>query len=274
MSALLLAHGEAGDLEDALLGLGIAAFVLVIIPWLAYRVMGESRGEYFLRTLKGELSGGDSEGFKPGWRTNYDKPGEVADAPPEVHGRPMQARQRSETAAPPPAAAPPTPRPEARYWLSRTWTHEGLLNARAWLEPTQFELKDEGGRVVYRMVASSAWSERRMSFQDPDGRCLASLHKTWKRRSYKLLRGNRLEWKITYKDPVWRWRDRYVVRAADGREMVAVQAGVGSGVYEFREDGRTLGRYSERGTLEVCQGADPLLLAATALSIDLGPGES
>lgn len=273
-AVVLAAHGAAGDLEDALFGLGLAVLVVVVLPWLVYRVMGKARGEYFLRTLKGQLSDARTEGFKPGWWTNYDEASELADAPCGAHGQPIEDRQAVEPAAAAPATPPPSEQREMRYWLSRTWKHEGLLNPRGWIEPTQFLLKDESGQIVYRMVALWAWSERRMSIQDVEGRYLASLNRGWRPQSFDLIRGNRLEATITFKDPFWRWRDRYVVKAGDGTKMVAVEAGVGSGVYQFIEDGETLGRYSQRGSLEVAEGADPLLLAAVALSIVLGPSYS
>lgn len=167
--------------------------------------------------------------------------------------------------------------------MLRTWQHEGLLNPRGWVEPTQFVLVDEGGRVVYRMVAPSAWSDRQMSIQDPEGRLLASLNKKWKWTSsaYKLVRANRVDATITYKDTVWRWRDRYVIKLADGRKIVGPETSVGSMVYEFSENRRMLARYSRplsertgrrKVVLEVVEGLDPLLFAATALSIVLSRG--
>ena len=197
---------------------------------------------------------------------DHETPVDVVDVPAGTHGGATQGGWAPGAA---PAAPPAPPRRAMRYRLSRTWQHDGWFNPRAWIEPTQFVLKDERGHVAYRMVALSAWSERRMSIQDADGHPLAALHKTWRYRSFRLLRGGRLAATINYKDPVWRWRDRYVVKAVDGTKIVFIPTSVGSGVYEFRQDGRTVGRYSRREGLEISDGIDPLLLIAAMLGLEL-----
>ncbi|CAA9529040.1 MAG: hypothetical protein AVDCRST_MAG67-3955 [uncultured Solirubrobacteraceae bacterium] len=201
----------------------------------------------------------------------HEEPAEAVDARPGTDVRPLANRPSAQAAPAASARSAPSQEPQQRYWLSRTWEHDGLLNPRGWVEPTKFLLQDEGGRVVYRMVALSAWSERRMAIHDRDGLPLAVLHKTWRRGSFELLRGGLVEAAITYKDPVWRWRDRYVVQAADGTKIVVLPTSVGSRVYEFREDGRTLARYTQRGWLEIGEGVDLVLATATVLSIVLGP---
>ncbi|MDP8908338.1 MAG: hypothetical protein M3N47_04310 [Chloroflexota bacterium] len=207
--------------------------------------------------------------MKAGQTPNYDKPAEVADAPRGAHVGPLADRPGPEAAPAAPAVPPPSQEGEKRYRLSSVWEDKGLLDPRGWVQPTHFVLRDECGCVAYRMIALSAWSDRRISIEDGDGRPLAALHKPWSYASFRLLRGGRVAAKIAYKDPLWSWQHRYVTKTADGTKLVAVHRGGSPGGYEFRQDGRTLGRYSRREGLQLSDAIDPLLFVATVLVIEL-----
>ncbi|MDQ3569270.1 MAG: hypothetical protein M3396_01340 [Actinomycetota bacterium] len=136
----------------------------------------------------------------------------------------------------------------------RGWDLRGLV------EPTQFAVKNDDGHIVYAIAANSAWSDRRLTIRDSEGKEVARLHKKASR-NYKLLRHNRAAATVAYKDPVLRWRDRYSIKTRDGDDMEAVQTAVGSGVYQIDRQGRTLARFSHRD-LEVDESVDPLMIVA------------
>lgn len=156
------------------------------------------------------------------------------------------------------------------FRLLRTSKYKGL-DPRGLIEPTQFVLVDDEGRPVYTVAASSAWWDYSLSIRDAEGnevgRLVSRVHKP--KRNYKLVRSDRREATIAYKDPVLRWRDRYVIRTRGGEELEAVQTAVGSGVYEVNANGRVVARFTHH-RLELDEAVDPLLIVS-ALVVDALP---